>query len=148
MEVKDEASEALLQLAKETEDLALRERESFSPILKKWHSVAAGVAAVTLHHCYGAVFKQYLNGMSTLNHESVEVLQRAAKLEKFLVQMVVEDSAECEDGGKSIVREMIPFEVDAVIQRVMKQWIEDRTKRGRECFLRAKDSEVSFYINK
>jgi hypothetical protein len=140
--VKDEASEALLQLAKETEDLASRERESFSPILKKWQSIAASVAAVTLHHCYGAVFKQYLAGMSTLNYESVEVLQRAGKLEKFLVQMVVEDSADCEDGGKSIVREMVPFEVDSVIMRVMKQWIEDKMKKGRECFIRARDSET------
>ncbi|WCJ19602.1 hypothetical protein M5689_001887 [Euphorbia peplus] len=142
VEVKDEASEALLQLAKETEDLAMRERESFSPILKKWQPIAASVAAVTLHHCYGAVLKQYLAGMLSLNSESVEVLQRAGKLEKFLVQMVVEDSADGEDGGKTIVREMIPYEVDSVIMRVIRQWIEERIKRLRECFLRAKDSET------
>ncbi|XP_065872016.1 protein unc-13 homolog [Euphorbia lathyris] len=142
VEVKDEASEALLQLAKETEDLAMRERESFSPILKKWQPIAASVAAVTLHHCYGAVLKQYLAGMLTLNSESVEVLQRAGKLEKFLVQMVVEDSADGEDGGKTIVREMIPYEVDSVIMRVIRQWIDERIKRLRECFLRAKDSET------
>ncbi|KAK3190389.1 hypothetical protein Dsin_029950 [Dipteronia sinensis] len=94
------ATEALLQLAKETEDLALRERESFSPVLKRWHPTAAGVAAVTLHQCYGAVLKQYLAGTSTLTSEIVGVLQRAGKLEKVLVQMVVEDSADCEDGGK------------------------------------------------
>ncbi|KAF2285532.1 hypothetical protein GH714_005341 [Hevea brasiliensis] len=142
VEVKDEASEALLQLAKETEDLALRERESFSPILKKWQSIAASVAAVTLHHCYGAVLKQYLAGMSSLNNESVEVLQRAGKLEKFLVQMVVEDSADCEDGGKTIVREMVPYEVDSVIMRVMREWIDERMKRGRESFLLMRDSET------
>ncbi|KAF2314030.1 hypothetical protein GH714_021639 [Hevea brasiliensis] len=142
VEVKDEASEALLQLAKETEDLALRERESFSPILKKWQPIAASVAAVTLHHCYGAVLKQYLAGMSTLNSESVEVLQRAGKLENFLVQMVVGDSADCEDGGKTIVREMAPYEVDSVIMRVMRQWIDEKMKRGRECFLRVRDSET------
>uniref|UniRef100_A0A2C9UDY2 MHD1 domain-containing protein n=1 Tax=Manihot esculenta TaxID=3983 RepID=A0A2C9UDY2_MANES len=142
VEVKDEASEALLQLAKETEDLALRERESFSPILKKWQPIAASVGAVTLHQCYGVVLKQYLAGMSSLNCESVEVLQRAAKLERFLVQMVVGDSADCEDGGKSIVREMIPYEVDAVIMRVMKQWVDERMKKGKECFVRAKDTET------
>ncbi|XP_050217002.1 protein unc-13 homolog [Mercurialis annua] len=142
VEVKDEAGEALLQLAKETEYLASRERESFSPILKKWQPIAASVAAVTLHHCYGAVLKQYLAGMAILNSESVEVLERAGKLEKFLVQMVVEDSADCDDGGKSIVREMVPFEVDSVIIRVMKQWIEDKLKKGRECLLRARDSET------
>ncbi|CAK7327299.1 unnamed protein product [Dovyalis caffra] len=142
LEVKDEASEALLQLAKEAEDLALRERESFSPILKKWHPIAASVAAVTLHQCYGAVLKQYLHGMSTLNNETVAVLQSAGKLEKVLVQMLVEDSVECEDGGKTIVREMVPYEVDSVILRLMKQWIEERLKRGRECLIRAKDSET------
>lgn len=143
MEVKDEASEALLQLAKETEDLALRERECFSPILKKWHSIAASVAAVTLHQCYGAVLKQYLAGVSTLNSETVEVLQKAGKLEKVLVQMVVEDSEDCEDGGKTIVREMVPYEVDSVILRLMRKWIEERLKKGREFVLHARDSEVS-----
>ncbi|KDP40371.1 hypothetical protein JCGZ_02369 [Jatropha curcas] len=142
VEVKDEASEALLQLAKETEDLALRERESFSPLLRKWQPIAASVAVVTLHQCYGAVLKQYLAGMSALNSESVEVLQRAGKLEKFLVQMVVEDSADCEDGGKTIVREMVPYEVDSVINGVMRQWIDERIKRARECFLRARDTET------
>ena len=145
LEVKDEASEALLQLAKEAEDLALREREVFSPILKKWHSIAASIAAVTLHQCYGAVLKQYLAGVSTLNNETVSVLQSAGKLEKVLVQMLVEDSAECEDGGKTIVREMVPYEVDSVILRLMKKWIGERLKRGQECLNRAKDSEVSFF---
>lgn len=45
----EEAANMLLELAKETEDFALRERECFSPILKRWHSVAAGVASVSLH---------------------------------------------------------------------------------------------------
>lgn len=132
----------MLQLAKETEDLALRERESFSPILKRWHSTAAGVAAVTLHQCYGAVLKQYLAGTGTLRNETVDVLQRAGKLEKVLVQMVVEDSAECEDGGKGIVREMIPYEVESIILKLLRLWIQERINRGKECYLRAKESEV------
>ncbi|KAJ0034267.1 hypothetical protein Pint_25132 [Pistacia integerrima] len=136
------ATEALLQLAKETEDLALRERESFSPVFKKWLCIAAGVAAVTLHQCYGAVLKQYLARMGTLKNETVRVLQRAGKLEKVLVQMVVEDSADCEDGGKGIVREMIPYEVDSIILRLLRQWIDERIARGKECYLRAKDSET------
>ncbi|KAL5542331.1 hypothetical protein UlMin_010041 [Ulmus minor] len=142
-EVKEEeASEALLQLAKETEDLALKEREGYSPILKKWHSTAAGVAAVTLHNCYGAVLKQYLGGVSTLTNETVGVLQRAGKLEKILVQMVVEDSADCEDGGKSIVREMVPYEVDYIILKLLKKWIDERLAKGKECLSRAKESET------
>ncbi|KAJ6903693.1 hypothetical protein NC651_021007 [Populus alba x Populus x berolinensis] len=142
LQVKDEASEALLQLAKEVEDLALRERESFSPILKKWNPIVASVAAVTLHQCYGAVLKQYIAGISTLNNETVAVLQSAGKLEKFLVQMLVEDSADCEDGGKTIVREMIPYEVDSVILKLMKQWFVERFDRGKDCLIRAKDSET------
>lgn len=133
---------ALLQLAKETEDLALRERESFSPILKRWDSIAGGVAAVTLHQCYGAVLKQYLAGTGTLSNDTVDVLQRAGKLEKVLVQMVVEDSAECDDGGKGIIREMIPYEVDSIILRQLRLWIQERITRVKECYLRAKESEV------
>lgn len=34
--VEQEATEALLQLAKETEDLAVKEKETFSPTLKRW----------------------------------------------------------------------------------------------------------------
>ncbi|PON94817.1 hypothetical protein TorRG33x02_093300 [Trema orientale] len=142
-EVKEEeASEALLQLAKDTEDLALKEREGFSPILKKWHTTAAAVAAVTLHNCYGAVLKQYLSGVSTLTNETVGVLQRAGKLEKMLVQMVVEDSVDCEDGGKSIVREMVPYEVDYVILNLLKKWIDERLSKGQEFLNRAKETET------
>lgn len=139
------AAEVLLQLAKETEDLALRERESFSPVLKKWLSNAAGVAAVTLHQCYGAVLKQYLAGMGTLKQETVTVLQRAGKLEKVLVQMVVEDSVDCEDGGIGIVREMVPYEIDSIILRLLKLWIDERLAKGKEVCLRAKDSEVCLH---
>ncbi|XVE81900.1 hypothetical protein DITRI_Ditri15bG0103200 [Diplodiscus trichospermus] len=141
-EEREEPSVALLQLAKETEDLAARERELFSPILKKWHPIAAGVAAVTLHQCYGATLKQYLAGTSVLNNEIVGVLQRAAKLEKVLVQMVVEDSEECEDGGKGIVREMTPYEVDSIILKLLRQWIGERLKKGKELLSRAKETET------
>ncbi|KAK8368241.1 hypothetical protein V6Z12_A01G027200 [Gossypium hirsutum] len=137
-----EVSEALLQLAKETEDLAIKERELFSPILKRWHPTAAGVAAVTLHQCYGAVLKQYLAGTSILNSEIVEVLQRAAKLEKVLVQMVVEDSEECEDGGKGIVREMMPYEVDSIIMKLLRQWLDERLKQAKELLCRVKETET------
>lgn len=142
-EVNQEASEALLQLAKETEELALKERESFSPILKKWHPTAAAVAAVTLHSCYGAVLKQYLGGVSMLTTETVGVLQTAGRLEKHLVQMVVEDSAECDDGGKAIVREMVPYEVESIILQLLQKWIHERLKKGKEFLLRAKETEVS-----
>lgn len=143
MDSKEEATEALLSLAKETEDLALREREYFSPIMKKWHPFAAGVAAVVLHNCYGAMLKRYLTSTPKLSSETVSVLQRAGKLENFLVQMVVEDSTECEDGGKSLVREMAPYEVDAIILKLLKQWIDEKLKKGKECLRQAKETEVS-----
>ncbi|XP_010522465.1 PREDICTED: uncharacterized protein LOC104801075 [Tarenaya hassleriana] len=136
------AADMLLQLAKETEELALRERECFSPILKRWHSVAAGVASVSLHQCYGSVLMQYLAGRSVITKEIVEVLHTAGKLEKVLVQMVAEDSEECDDGGKGLVREMVPYEVDSIILRLLRQWIEEKLKRVQECLYRAKETET------
>ncbi|KAK6161280.1 hypothetical protein DH2020_004661 [Rehmannia glutinosa] len=109
-------SEVLIKLARETEELASKEKDIFSPVLKKWHPVAAGVAAVTLHSCYGTLLKQYLTGISSLMNETILVLQRAGKLEKVLVQMVVEDSVECEDG--------------------------ERLKMGKEYLQRAKETET------
>ncbi|KAL0392695.1 UNVERIFIED_CONTAM: hypothetical protein Sradi_2492300 [Sesamum radiatum] len=135
-----EVSEVLIKVARKTEELGVKERDIFSPILKKWHPVAAGVAAVTLHTCYGTLLKQYLTSKSL--NETVLVLQRAGKLEKALVQLVVEDSVECEDGGKMIVREMVPYEVDALIVRLMKQWIQERLQKGKEYILRAKQTET------
>ncbi|KAF6161256.1 hypothetical protein GIB67_009143 [Kingdonia uniflora] len=48
----EESSEGILQLSKETEELASKEKENFSPILNRWHPIVAGVAAMTLHNCY------------------------------------------------------------------------------------------------
>ncbi|KAL3506175.1 hypothetical protein ACH5RR_031557 [Cinchona calisaya] len=138
----EEASEVLIKLANKTERLAAIEKDIFSPLLKKWHPIAAGVAAVTLHTCYGTLLKQYLVAASVLTEETTTVLQRAGKLEKALVQMVVEDSVECEDGGKAIVREMVPYEVDSVILNRLKQWIQEILKKGKELFLRAKETET------
>lgn len=120
----------------------MTEKEIFSPVLKRWHPIAAGVAAVTLHNCYGTMLKQYLSGVSDLTNETVRVLQKAGQLENILVQMVAEDSADCEDGGKAIVREMVPYEVESIILNLLKKWIDERLKKGRECIHRAKDTEV------
>lgn len=142
----EEVSETLIKLADATEELAAKEKEIFSCALKKWHPIAAGVAAVTLHTCYGNLLKQYLGGATTITKETVQVLQKAGKLEKVLVQMVVEDSVECEDGGKAIVREMVPYEVDAIILGLVRQWILERVKTGNEILQRAKDTEVIIQI--
>ncbi|XP_073123042.1 protein unc-13 homolog [Henckelia pumila] len=140
-EAKDHGG-MLIKLACETEELARKEKDIFSDVLKKWHPIAAGVAAVTLHACYGTFLKQYLTGASSFKNETVLVLQRAGKLEKALVQMAVEDSVECEDGGKAIVREMVPYEGDAIIVKLLKQWIQDRIKTGKEHLQRAKETET------
>ncbi|KAL7081260.1 hypothetical protein ACP275_14G028700 [Erythranthe tilingii] len=137
-----EVSEVLIKLARKTEELGIKEKDIFSPVLKKWHPIAAGVAAVTLHTCYGTLLKQYLTGKSSILNETVLVLQRAGKLEKALVQLVVEDSVECEDGGKTIVREMVPYEVESFIARLLKQWIQERLQKGKEYLLRAKQTET------
>lgn len=142
VEVDEDPNEVLMNLAKEIEDLAISEKETYSPILKKWHPVPSAVAAVTLHNCFSVVLKQYVSRMSGLTNESVRVLQSASKLEKVLVHMVVEDSVDCEDGGKAIVKEMIPYEVDSVILNLMKSWINERLRIGRECVNRAKETEV------
>ncbi|ONK79557.1 uncharacterized protein A4U43_C01F7590 [Asparagus officinalis] len=141
MEIEEYPNEVLLQLTKEIKALAIYEKENFSPLLKQWHPVPSAVAVATIHSCFGIVLKQYMARITTLTNESIRVLQTAGKLEKILIQMVVEDSSECDDGGKGVVTEMIPYEVDSVVKNLMKNWINERLRIGRECFLRAKETE-------
>ncbi|KAH7662747.1 Protein unc-13-like protein [Dioscorea alata] len=141
VEVDEEPSEIIVQLAKDTEELALVEKDTFSPALKRWHPVPTALAVGTLHNCFGVILKQYLARVTSLTNELVRVLQSAAKLEKVLVQMVVEDSADCEDGGKGVVREMVPYEVDSVIMTLLKSWMDERMRIGKEFLARAKETE-------
>lgn len=135
--------ETLIRLANETEELAFKEKGSFSMLLKKWHPISVGVAAVTLHSCYGFLLKQFLKCNSDINNKMLTVLQRADKLEKVLVNMVVEDSVECEDGGKTVVREMVLYEVDAIIVKFLGQSATGRLKRIKDVIHKAKETEVS-----
>ncbi|CAD5176212.1 unnamed protein product [Musa acuminata subsp. malaccensis] len=139
--INDDPSNILLQLAEETEELALVEKDLFSPVLRKWHQVPTAAAVVTIHSCFGIVLKQYLSKVTCLTNELVRVLQSAGKLEKLLVQMVVEDSADCEDGGKGVVREMVPYDVDSIVAGLLKTWIDERLRIGKECLSRAKETE-------
>ncbi|TKY46075.1 DUF810 protein [Spatholobus suberectus] len=143
-ETKKEMGEVMLLLAQETEYLAMKERQNYSPVLKKWHTIAAAVAALTLNNCYGHVLKQYLSEMTTssITVEVILVLQRAKNLEDVLVQMVVEDSVDCEDGGKTVVREMVPFEVESTIMILIRKWIDESLHKGKECLQRAKETEA------
>lgn len=133
----------LIQLARDTEHLALFERRNFSPVLRRWHPAPVAVAAVTLHGCFGVVLRQYLSKVTILTEELVRVLHSASRLEKALAQMTAEDAADCADGrAKGIVGDMEPFEVESVVMGLLKAWMDDKLGLGRDCLLRARDTEV------
>ncbi|GAV65539.1 DUF810 domain-containing protein [Cephalotus follicularis] len=129
-------------LAKDVGELAVNEKRVFSPILKRWHPFAAGVAVATLHVCYGNEFKQFISGITELTADVVQVLRAADKLEKDLVQIAVEDSVDSDDGGKAIIREMPPYEAEAAIANLVKVWIKDRVDRVKEWIDRNLQQEV------
>ncbi|KAK4274266.1 hypothetical protein QN277_017516 [Acacia crassicarpa] len=129
-------------LAKDVGSLALKEKRVFSPILKRWHPLSAGVAVATLHVCYGNELKQFISGITELTPDAVQVLRAADKLEKDLVQIAVEDSVESDDGGKAIIREMPPFEAEAAIANMVKTWIKTRLDRLKEWVDRNLQQEV------
>ncbi|KAK6912746.1 hypothetical protein RJ641_022347 [Dillenia turbinata] len=129
-------------LAKDIDDLAAKERELFSPILKRWHPFAAGVAVATLHACYGNELKQFVSGITELTPDAVQVLRAADKLEKDLVLVAVEDSVDSDDGGKAIIREMPPYEAEGAIANLVKAWIKTRVDRLKEWVDRNLQQEV------
>ncbi|WOL05760.1 hypothetical protein Cni_G14491 [Canna indica] len=141
VKVEDDPSSILIHLAKGTEGLALFDKEVFGSVLKKWHPMPTAAAAVTIHSCFGIVLKQYLAKVTSLSNELVRVLISAEKLEKILVQMAVEDSADYEDGGKGIVREMVPYEIDSIVGHLINNWIEERLGIGKDCLDRARETE-------
>ncbi|XP_042004070.1 protein unc-13 homolog [Salvia splendens] len=119
-------------LAKDVGELAVNEKDTFSPILKIWHPFAAGVAVATLHVCYGNELKQFISGITELTPDAVQILRAADKLEKDLVQIAVEDSVDSDDGGKAIIREMPPYDAEGVIANLVKAWIKTRLDRLKE----------------
>ncbi|CAK7353190.1 unnamed protein product [Dovyalis caffra] len=129
-------------LAKDVGDLAVNEKQVFSPILKRWHPFSAGVAVATLHACYGNEIKQFISGIVELTPDAVQVLRAADKLEKDLVQIAVEDSVDSDDGGKAIIREMPPYEAEAAIANLVKAWIKARLDRLKEWVDRNLQQEV------
>lgn len=129
-------------LAKDVGEQASKEKEIFSPILKRWHPFAAGVAVATLHVCYGNELKQFVSSITELTPDAVQVLRAADKLEKDLVQIAVEDSVDSDDGGKAIIREMPPFEAEGAIANMVKDWIKMRIDRLKEWVDRNLQQEV------
>lgn len=123
---------ALAVLAQDTMAFAMSEVDNFSPVLKRWHPFAGGVAAATLHGCYSREFKQYLSSLSTMTLDTVAILKASDDLEKRLVGIAVEDGAECDDGGKSLIREMPPYEADQVMGELTRKWVEDNVQKMRQ----------------
>ncbi|XP_072988364.1 protein unc-13 homolog [Typha latifolia] len=140
IQVEEDPSQILERLARDTEQLALYEKETFSPVLKRWHTVPVAFAVASLHDCFGVVLKQYLVKVTSLTNELVRVLQSAGTLESALIEMVIEDSVKCEHGG-GIVTEMVPYEVESIVVGLLKTWIEERLRIGKECVNRAKETE-------
>ncbi|BAT72857.1 hypothetical protein VIGAN_01029900 [Vigna angularis var. angularis] len=139
---EDKVFTRLSVLAREVSEVAFGEKAMFSPILKRWHPVAAGVAVATLHVCYGHELKQYVKSVTELTPDTVQTLMAADKLEKDLVHIAVEDSVDSDDGGKSVIREMCPFEAEAVIINLVKSWIKNRVVTLEECLDRNLQEEV------
>lgn len=139
---EDQSTPLLSILAEEIEELANKEKELFSPILKKWHPLAAGVAVMTLHSCYGTELKQFLSGVKELAPDVLQVLRAADKLEKDLLDIVVEDSVDSDDGGKSLIREMPPYEAESAIADLVRAWIKSRLDQLKEWLDRTLQQEV------
>jgi hypothetical protein len=129
-------------LAQDISELAFSEKAVYSPVLKGWHPLAAGVSVATLHSCYGNELKQFVASVNELTPDALQVLKAADKLEKDLVQIAVEDAVNSDDGGKSVIREMPPYEAEAVIVTLVKDWIKTRVDRLKEWIDRNLQLEV------
>ncbi|CAA2953770.1 Hypothetical predicted protein [Olea europaea subsp. europaea] len=129
-------------LAKDVGDLAMKGKDTFSPILKRWHPFAVGVAVAMLHACYGNELKQFIAAITELTADAVQILRAADKLEKDLINIAVEDSVDSDDGGKAIICEMPPYEAEGSIANMVKVWIKTRINRLKECIDRTLQQEV------
>ncbi|KAG5014673.1 hypothetical protein JHK82_020357 [Glycine max] len=109
----DKVFSTLSVLARDISELAFNEKATFSPILKRWHPLAAGVAVATLHVCYGHELKQYVKSVTELTPDAVEMLIAADKLERT-----------------------------AVIINLVKSWIKTRMDGLEECVDRNLQEEV------
>uniref|UniRef100_A0A452XFT3 MHD1 domain-containing protein n=1 Tax=Aegilops tauschii subsp. strangulata TaxID=200361 RepID=A0A452XFT3_AEGTS len=119
-------------LAKDISDLASKEKNIYSPILKKWHPLASGVAVTTLHSCFGNELKQFMVGRTKFTPDTAQVLNAADKLEKNLVNIAVEDFLDSDDGGKSLIRQMPPYEAENAIAALVKGWMKERVDKLKE----------------
>ncbi|RWV99798.1 hypothetical protein GW17_00037283 [Ensete ventricosum] len=75
-----------------------------------------------------AFAQQFISSVTELTPDVVQVLRAADKLEKQLVNIAVEDSVDSDDGGKSLIREMPPYEAESAIANLV--WIPTATKES------------------
>ncbi|KAL2631700.1 hypothetical protein R1flu_016386 [Riccia fluitans] len=115
----------LAALAADIGQLAADERAKYTPVLKKWNVCAGGIAAATLHACFGREVKQFLTGLQKVGPDVLQVLKAAQLLEEVLVQIAVEDAVDAEDGGKSLIREMQPYDCESFIEKLSKEWLQN-----------------------
>ncbi|CAL5002414.1 unnamed protein product [Urochloa decumbens] len=116
-------------LAKKTRDLAIKEKNVYSPILKKWHPLGVGVAVATLHACFGNELKKFIAGITELTPDAAQVLKEADKLEKDLVHIAVEDSMDIDDGAVSLLRQMPPYEARTLMADLVKSWVKEQADK-------------------
>ncbi|CAM6104251.1 unnamed protein product [Calypogeia fissa] len=127
--VGDKPRPAIAVLAEDVGALARDERAKYSPVLQQWHLTAAGVAAAALHSCFGKELQKYTAGITGICQDVVQALQAADQLEMDLVRIAVEDGVNAEDGGKSLIREMLPYEAQTTMNTMSKSWVEEGVGR-------------------
>ncbi|KAL3689585.1 hypothetical protein R1sor_015894 [Riccia sorocarpa] len=113
----------LAVLATDIGQLAADERAKYTPVLKNWNVCAGGIAAATLHACFGREVSQFVTGLKQVGPDVLQVLKAAQQLEEVLVQIAVEDAVDAEDGGKSLMREMQPYDCESSIEKLSKEWL-------------------------
>ncbi|KAM7277016.1 hypothetical protein ACFE04_018882 [Oxalis oulophora] len=135
-------SPVLATMAQDLSEIAFNEKAIISPILKRYHPLPAGVAVATFHSCFGKELKYFVSTTSELSPDAIKVLRAADKLERDLVQIAVEDAVDSEDGGKSIIQAMPPYEAEAVISNLVKLWIKTRVDTLKEWVDRNLQQEI------
>jgi hypothetical protein len=133
-------------LAKKTSYLAIKEKNEYSPILKKWHPLALGVAVATLHECFGNELKQFIAGLTDLTPDTAQVLKAADKLEKDLIHIAIEDSTDIDDVGKSFVRQMPPYEAGTVMASLLKAWVKEKVDKLKKWADQELQQEVTLFF--
>eukprot|EP00271_Cylindrocystis_brebissonii_P005692 TRINITY_DN1789_c0_g1_i1.p1 TRINITY_DN1789_c0_g1~~TRINITY_DN1789_c0_g1_i1.p1 ORF type:complete len:1150 (+),score=247.56 TRINITY_DN1789_c0_g1_i1:187-3636(+) len=132
---------SLVSLAVDAGNLAEEEVSLYTPAFKDWCPSAGSVAVATVHACYKRELGRFLKETAFLTPEAAQVLLAAKRLEQQLVEMAVEDAADAEDGGSSVVSEMLPYDTEKVMQALLQRWAEERKAKCQEWVERTLDKE-------